>query len=190
MRNVPAHESDVSPSRRARFRDYRRLMRGETGPVSKPMNKNNNEDPARPASPNGASPPTNGGRPPIASSTAQRRHERRVRTITDLTGADPARVRALAHAFVKANDIDMLRLCELHARDDRPALRQLAHRIKGAAQMTGDAQLSRLCSVLSEACAAPISHALSLDAIVEQLGDALLEFGASCQRMAKEAKSS
>ncbi|MGV2866817.1 Hpt domain-containing protein [Achromobacter sp. ESBL13] len=150
------------------------------------MNKNNNEDPARRASPNGVSPSTNGGRAPVASSTAQLRHERRVRTITDLTGADPARIRALAHAFVKANDIDMLRLCELQARDDRAALRHLAHRIKGAAQMTGDTQLSRLCSVLSEACAAPRGHVLSLDGIVEQLSDALLEFGASCQRMAMQ----
>lgn len=117
------------------------------------------------------------------------RHERRTRTITELTCADPARIRTLAHAFIKANDIDLQRLRLLHARHDRAALRHLAHRIKGAAQMTGDAQLSRLCSVLSHACMDPDNHELSLDAVVAQLDLALQEFGKSCKQMADEVVS-
>lgn len=121
-----------------------------------------------------------------ALNTLALRHEHRTRTITELTGADPARIRTLANAFIKANDIDLQRLRALHAHDDRAALRHLAHRIKGAAQMTGDAQLSRLCSVLSGACMDPDNHDLSLDAIVAQLDLALQEFGDSCRQMADD----
>ncbi|MNI29046.1 Hpt domain protein [compost metagenome] len=95
----------------------------------------------------------------------------------------------MANAFIKANDIDLQRLRLLHARDDRAALRHLAHRIKGAAQMTGDAQLSRLCSVLSGACMDPDNQDLSLDAIVAQLDLALREFGDSCRQMADDVGS-
>ncbi|MNS90941.1 Hpt domain protein [compost metagenome] len=124
-----------------------------------------------------------------ALNTPALRHERRTRTVTELTGADPARIRTLANAFIKANDIDLQRLRLLHARDDRAALRHLAHRIKGAAQMTGDAQLSRLCSVLSGACMDPDNQDLSLDAIVAQLDLALREFGDSCRLMADDVGS-
>lgn len=123
---------------------------------------------------------------PAILNTAALRHECRKFTVTELTGADPARIRTLANAFITANDVDLQRLRVLHARDDRAALRQLAHRIKGAAQMTGDAQLSRLCSVLSGACMDANNHDLSLDAIVAQLDLALQEFGASCQQMADD----
>ncbi|AUA58971.1 Hpt domain [Achromobacter spanius] len=124
-----------------------------------------------------------------ALNTPVLRHERRTRTVTELTGADPARIRTLANAFIKANDVDLQRLRLLHAHDDRAALRHLAHRIKGAAQMTGDAQLSRLCSVLSGACMDPDNHDLSLDAIVAQLDLALQEFGDSCRQMADDVGS-
>lgn len=124
-----------------------------------------------------------------ALDTTALRHEHRARTVTELTGADPSRIRTLANAFIQANEIDLQRLRVLHARDDRGALRQLAHRIKGAAQMTGDAQLTRLCSVLSGACMGPDNHDLSLDAIVAQLELALQEFGDSCQQMADDVGS-
>ncbi|WAI85813.1 MULTISPECIES: Hpt domain-containing protein [Achromobacter] len=124
-----------------------------------------------------------------ALNTPTLRHEHRTRTVTELTGADPARIRTLANAFIQANDLDLQRLRLLHARDDRAALRHLAHRIKGAAQMTGDTQLSRLCSVLSGACMNPDDHDLSLDAIVAQLDLALQEFADSCQQMADDVIS-
>ncbi|CAB3737377.1 Hpt domain-containing protein [Achromobacter piechaudii] len=151
------------------------------------MKKNDNEDPARSLDRRSPAQYERAAHS-VVPTAARLRHERRVRTLYELTGADPARIRTLAHAFIKANDIDMGRVQVLHASNDRAALRQLAHRIKGAAQMTGDAQLSRLCSVLSEACLESQGDLLSLDAIVLQLHDALKEFGESCRRMAFDAQ--
>ncbi|MFF7399803.1 Hpt domain-containing protein [Achromobacter sp. NPDC008082] len=117
----------------------------------------------------------------------ERRHEQRVRTISDLTGADPSRIRTLASAFVKANDVDLQQLRRLHDNGDRLALRQLAHRIKGAAQMTGDAQLIAHCAELGAACLDPKASPFALTVCVRNMENAMREFGESCQRMAQDA---
>ncbi|GEM_PF-945576 len=117
----------------------------------------------------------------------ERRHEQRVRMISDLTAADPARIRTLASAFVKANDVDKQQLRRLHDNGDRLALRQLAHRIKGAAQMMGDTQLVAHCTALGAACLDPKASPFTLTRCVQNMEDAMREFGESCERMAQEA---
>lgn len=117
----------------------------------------------------------------------KQRHAQRLRMITELTGADAARIRALASAFVKANETDLQHLRQLRDKGDRLGLRQLAHRIKGAAQMTGDTQLIALCTELSLSCASPKGTAFALDTCIQNIDLAMREFGESCQRMADDA---
>lgn len=116
-----------------------------------------------------------------------RRHGRRLRTICELTAADPARIYALAHAFVKANDIDLQQLRQLGDKEDRMGLRHLAHRIKGAAQMTGDTQLVAVCTELSQLCVTPKATPHQLYACIQDMEHAMREFGESFQRMARDA---
>ena len=119
--------------------------------------------------------------------TRSERHEQRLRMLTDLTSADPARIRALAHAFSHANDQDLLQLHTLHADQSWTGLSLLAHRIKGAAQMTGDIRLSMLCAELGRISSAPARDAQALDACVRRLESALGEFGESFRQIAQGA---
>ncbi|MBB1593492.1 Hpt domain-containing protein [Achromobacter sp. UMC46] len=107
--------------------------------------------------------------------------------LTDLTFADPARIRALAHAFSNANDQDLLQLRTLHGHGDRAGLNLLAHRIKGAAQMSGDIQLSECCTELGRLCASPAQDGQALDACVQRLESALAEFAESFRQIAQDA---
>ncbi|HEY9318671.1 HPt (histidine-containing phosphotransfer) domain-containing protein [Achromobacter deleyi] len=107
--------------------------------------------------------------------------------LTDLTSADPCRIRTLANAFTRANDQDLLQLRTLHADQQRTGLSLLAHRIKGAAQMTGDAQLGTLCAELERICSDPTQDAHALDACVWRLESALEEFGDSFRQIAQGA---
>jgi HPt (histidine-containing phosphotransfer) domain-containing protein len=104
--------------------------------------------------------------------------------LVDLTAADPARMRELAHAFSTVNAQDILQVRTLHASKDRTGLGLVAHRIKGAAQMTGDAQLSALCAAVGRLCADPAPDASALDACIQRLEFALKEFGESFRRIA------
>lgn len=105
--------------------------------------------------------------------------------LADLTSADTVRIRALADAFCHANDQDLLQLRTLHA--DPAGLSLLAHRIKGAAQMTGDTRLGAICAELERICSAPAQDAQALDACVLRLQGALEEFGESFRRIAQDA---
>ncbi|MHC3908404.1 Hpt domain-containing protein [Achromobacter marplatensis] len=107
--------------------------------------------------------------------------------LTDLTSADRGRIRALANAFSHANEQDLLQLRTLYAGQGRTELRLLAHRIKGAAQMTGDTRLGTLCAELGRICSAPLSDAHALDACVRHLESALEEFGDSFRQIAQDA---
>lgn len=120
---------------------------------------------------------------PIPPDDPRQRHVQRFRTISSLTAADPDRLRALAGAFVKANQIDLQQLRHLHCKGDRLGLRQLAHRIKGAAQMTGDAQLVALCTELGLICDNPQVSTDALHACIQKMDQGMCEFGESCQRM-------
>lgn len=123
---------------------------------------------------------------PIAQHEQQPQHARRLLILGELTAADPDRLHALAAAFVKATLVDLQQLRHLHRTGDLEALSQLAHRIKGAAQMTGDTQIIALCAELQLACRAPGANAAMVNACVRQLDAALEEFGESCQRMMQD----
>ncbi|WP_169272222.1 Hpt domain-containing protein [Achromobacter sp. Bel] len=112
------------------------------------------------------------------------RHEQRLRVLADLTSADPVRIRVLANAFSHANDQDLLQLRTLHA--DPARLILLAHRIKGAAQMTGDTRLGAICAELEQICSDPAHDAQALDACIQRLQGALEEFGESFRRIAQD----
>ncbi|MGE8637509.1 MAG: Hpt domain-containing protein [Achromobacter sp.] len=109
--------------------------------------------------------------------------------IAHITAADPVRMQALASAFVHANEQDLRQLRTLHTNEDLSALRQLAHRIKGAAQMTGDVQLSALCSELEQISLDPAVDAQALGACIACIEFALEEFGESCRRIAQGLQS-
>lgn len=123
---------------------------------------------------------------PQALQPPQQQHARRLRSLGELTAADPDRLHALAAAFVKATLVDLQQLRHLHRAGDLEALSQLAHRIKGAAQMTGDTQIVALCAELHLACRAPRANAATVNACVRHLDAALEEFGESCQRMMQD----
>lgn len=103
--------------------------------------------------------------------------------LVELTAGDPERMRALAHAFINANNQDLQLLRMHHANQDRTALQLLAHRIKGAAQMMGDAQLNALCSELGRICTDPNETELALGACVQHIEIAINEFGESCRQI-------
>lgn len=109
--------------------------------------------------------------------------------LVDLTAADPARIHELAHAFSTVNAQDILQVRTLQANRDWTGLGVLAHRIKGAAQMTGDAQLSVLCAALEMLCADPAAAASALDDYTQRLEIALKEFGESFRRIAQDARN-
>nr|WP_315526741.1 Hpt domain-containing protein [uncultured Achromobacter sp.] len=116
------------------------------------------------------------------------RHAQRWRVLVDLTSADPARIHELAHAFSTVNDQDILQVRMLLANQDRAGLSLLAHRIKGAAQMTGDGQLSALCTALGRLCTDPQAGASELDACARRLEIALEEFSVSFRRIAQDTQ--
>jgi HPt (histidine-containing phosphotransfer) domain-containing protein len=121
--------------------------------------------------------------------TRPARHAQRLRVLVDLTSADPARIRELAHAFSTVNSEDILQVRTLQANRDWTGLGVLAHRIKGAAQMTGDAQLSALCAAVGRLCADPAPDASALDACTQRLEFALKEFGESFRRIAQDIQN-
>ncbi|CAB3635451.1 Hpt domain-containing protein [Achromobacter pestifer] len=106
----------------------------------------------------------------------------------NLTSADPARIRALVNAFIDANDQDLQQLRALYANRDRAALHLLAHRIKGAAQMTGDHQLSARCTELGRICDDPNEGEQALDACIQRIEMAINEFGESCLQISREVQ--
>ncbi|WP_315136511.1 Hpt domain-containing protein [Achromobacter marplatensis] len=121
--------------------------------------------------------------------TRPARHAQRLRVLVDLTSADPARIRELAHAFSTVNSEDILQVRTLQANRDWTGLGVLAHRIKGAAQMTDDTQLSALCAALELLCADPAAAASALDDYTQRLEIALEEFGESFRRIAQDARN-
>lgn len=69
-----------------------------------------------------------------------------------LTGGDTDALRELLKALVDSNANDQTHLLPFLARGDRPGLADLAHRVKGGAQMVQAQRLIVACETLEEAC--------------------------------------
>ena len=89
-----------------------------------------------------------------------------------MSGDDPAMIDALLVQLAASNAEDMARLQELHARGDVPGLLELAHRIKGGANMVRAWQLIHGCELLESACQESAGSA-ALEQAVQDLGSAM-----------------
>ncbi|WP_095167720.1 transporter substrate-binding domain-containing protein [Pseudomonas sp. Irchel 3H3] len=92
--------------------------------------------------------------------------------LRQMSGDDPAMIDALLVQLAASNAEDMARLQELHARGDVPGLLELAHRIKGGANMVRAWQLIHGCELLESACQESAGSA-ALEQAVQDLGSAM-----------------
>ncbi|MGE8067523.1 transporter substrate-binding domain-containing protein [Pseudomonas sp. NPDC089569] len=83
------------------------------------------------------------------------------------TGADSELITQLLHDLAVSNRNDRQRLQEEHASGNQHGLRELAHRIKGGAQMVRAMKLVECCEQLERACGE--GDAQLIDAAVDQL---------------------
>ncbi|MCK1793143.1 transporter substrate-binding domain-containing protein [Pseudomonas violetae] len=94
-----------------------------------------------------------------------------LRGLEQFVGADRELIEQLLQDVVVTNRIDRNELLDAHARSDHQALRVLAHRIKGGAQMVRAANLVERCEQLEEACRDGSQH--RIDESVDQLQQAM-----------------
>ncbi|MBZ9783229.1 transporter substrate-binding domain-containing protein [Pseudomonas sp. REP124] len=87
------------------------------------------------------------------------------------TGADDELITQLLHDLAVTNREDRERLLQVHASGDRHAVQDLAHRIKGGAQMVQAQNLVDCCERLEQACRD--DDAILIDAAVDQLQQAM-----------------
>lgn len=87
------------------------------------------------------------------------------------TGADDELITQLLHDLMLTNREDRERLLQAHASGERHGLQELAHRIKGGAQMVRALNLVECCERLEHACRQDDSSLI--DAAVDQLRQAM-----------------
>jgi two-component system sensor histidine kinase EvgS len=87
------------------------------------------------------------------------------------TGADSELIVQLLHDLAVTNREDRERLLQEHASGNRHGLKDLAHRIRGGAQMVRAQALVACCEQLERACAE--RDAALIDAAVDQLHKAM-----------------
>jgi len=87
------------------------------------------------------------------------------------TGADDELITQLLHDLMVSNREDRERLLQVHASGHRHGLKDLAHRIKGGAQMVRAQNLVECCERLEQVCRQ--DDALLIDAAVDQLQQAM-----------------
>lgn len=87
------------------------------------------------------------------------------------TGADDELITQLLHDLIVSNREDRERLLHVHASGDRHGLQDLAHRIKGGAQMVRAQNLVECCERMEQACHQGDSSLI--DAAVDQLQQAM-----------------
>lgn len=123
------------------------------------------------------------------SEAARQRHAQRSSAIVELMRADPARIRLFATAFLTANQEDMEEIRKFLCLGDTLQLARRAHRIKGAARITGDTALCALCVELEQACSRPKPSPQALSDCVARLESALRELSQSCQLLVNAASA-
>jgi len=111
-------------------------------------------------------------------------------SVRSLTGDRPEMIQRLLSQLISSNQEDRQALAELAARDDRSGLREMAHKIRGAARIIRASDVIEACEALENACneQAPQSviHACqqAIDAAMSDLEQALRTQQAVAQKPA------
>jgi two-component system sensor histidine kinase EvgS len=111
-------------------------------------------------------------------------------SVRSLTGDRPEMIQRLLRQLISSNQEDRQALAELAARDDRSGLREMAHKIRGAARIIRASDVIEACEALENACneQAPQSviHACqqAIDAAMSDLEQALRTQQAVAQKPA------
>ncbi|CAI8831040.1 two-component system, NarL family, sensor histidine kinase EvgS [Pseudomonas sp. IT-347P] len=92
-------------------------------------------------------------------------------TLEQMAGDNRALIEQLRKEVLNSLHLDLQRLQVLQQEQDRPGLGELAHHIKGGAQMVGAARVVAACVALEQACREP--HAAPLDVASETLREAM-----------------
>ena len=92
-------------------------------------------------------------------------------TLEQMAGDDRALIEQLRKEVLNSVRLDLQRLEILQQEQDRAGLRELAHHIKGGAQMVGAARVVAACVALEQACRE--THAAPLDVASETLREAM-----------------
>ena len=90
-------------------------------------------------------------------------------------GEDRTLINQLLRELAETNRDDRIHLLQAHAGDNRPRLRELAHRIKGCARMVRAERLMECCDDLEQACAE--GRAALIDEAVDHLQHAMKSLG-------------
>ncbi|WP_347901151.1 transporter substrate-binding domain-containing protein [Pseudomonas purpurea] len=94
-------------------------------------------------------------------------------------GSDRTLINQLVRDLASSNALDLEQLRELHRRDDRKGLSDLAHRIKGGARIVGAHRLLAGCEQLEAACWQ--DDVQLLNAAVDELQQAMTRLGRSLE---------
>jgi two-component system sensor histidine kinase EvgS len=100
--------------------------------------------------------------------------------LASYVGADDELIAELLRDVVTTNRDDRARLLQAHVTHNYPLLQDLAHRIKGGAQMVRAQVLVACCEQLERACGE--GSAALIDAAVDQLQQAMLRLDKSLER--------
>jgi len=110
----------------------------------------------------------------VAPDISSERYHIGINALTQLAGGDAAQVQNLIRELLESNHQDLQKLRILVQRQDTQALRELSHRVRGAARVVKDQRLIASCRALEDACSGPLSGLEEKVACVEQ---AMLELG-------------
>jgi len=115
---------------------------------------------------------------PVDEAPLDNRQQIDLSNLRQLAGGDVSLIDNLLADLATSNREDLVRLQALAAKDDRPGLRNLAHRIKGGARIVRAQHLVQACEQLEHACFAEDSTLLPqavvhLTAVMEHLGPLL-----------------
>jgi two-component system sensor histidine kinase EvgS len=92
-------------------------------------------------------------------------------TLEQMAGNDHSMIRRLREEVLSSLHNDLQQLDQMSHEHDRSGLRELAHHIKGGAQMVGAARLVSACTDLEEACRA--AEAVAVVMAIKTLRDAM-----------------
>ncbi|TBU77010.1 transporter substrate-binding domain-containing protein [Phytopseudomonas daroniae] len=102
-------------------------------------------------------------------------------TLDALTGGDPALARRLLDELLSSTAEDLQTLQALAASEERSALAELAHRIKGAARIVKAERLVQCCETLESACRLEPSG-VPLDAAIQALASEMQSLHRALER--------
>lgn len=118
---------------------------------------------------------------PLPATVARQRPDAEIDLsgLASYIGEDEALIAELLHDVMATNREDRAHLSEAHLTHDYPGLQNLAHRIKGGAQMIRAQALVACCEELERACGE--GCASLIDAAVDQLQQAMLRLDRSLE---------